>query len=312
MENQNKEKPLVSICCITYNHVKYIRDALEGFMMQKTDFPFEVLIHDDASTDGTADIIREYEQKYPDIIKPIYQTENQYSKGVKVSITYNFPRAQGKYIALCEGDDFWTDERKLQIQADYMESHPDVTICAHRRMVKNEIKKIFYVAETYEIQSLSSESLCEKLLQETVCFGTQTMMFQKKAYINYEDEIYEMSKDAPMGDMQLWVTLTIHGKCAFLPYPMAVYRVNSSSVSCFDDQDKLKEFCNKSLIVHKRIADFYNIDLCSETFMVSTNRFFGRRICSFIIHHLFVLRAKIKYYFWVFSHRRVKKRRIVN
>jgi len=108
--NQSNTDPLVSICCLTYNHAPYIRDAIEGFLMQKTNFPVEILIHDDASTDGTADIIREYETRYPDIIKPIYQTENQYSKGVKISWEYQFSRARGKYIALCEGDDYWTDK----------------------------------------------------------------------------------------------------------------------------------------------------------------------------------------------------------
>ena len=108
--NQSNIEPLVSICCLTYNHAPYIRDAIEGFLMQKTNFPVEILIHDDASTDGTADIIREYETRYPDIIKPIYQTENQYSKGVKISREYQFSRARGKYIALCEGDDYWTDK----------------------------------------------------------------------------------------------------------------------------------------------------------------------------------------------------------
>lgn len=110
--------PLVSICCITYNHVKYIRDALEGFLMQKTAFPIEVLIHDDASTDGTADIIRQYETEYTDIIKPIYQQKNRYSRGLPV-LTLNYERVQGKYIALCEGDDCWIDENKLQIQFDF-------------------------------------------------------------------------------------------------------------------------------------------------------------------------------------------------
>lgn len=108
------KEPLVSICCITYNHAPYIRQCLEGFLIQKTTFPFEILIHDDASTDGTADIIREYEARYPHLIKPIYQVENQYSKGTKISSTYNYPRAKGKYIALCEGDDYWTDPLKLQ------------------------------------------------------------------------------------------------------------------------------------------------------------------------------------------------------
>lgn len=114
---------MVSICCITYNHEKFIRQALDGFIMQKASFPIEVLIHDDASTDDTANIIREYEKKYPEIIKPIYQTENQYSKGVGISVTYNFPRAKGKYIAMCEGDDYWTDPLKLQRQVDFLEKN---------------------------------------------------------------------------------------------------------------------------------------------------------------------------------------------
>lgn len=121
----------VSIVCTTYNHGKYIRKCLDGFLMQKTNFKYEVLIHDDASTDNTAEIIREYELKFPDIIKPIYQTENQHSKGVKVSITYLYPRVKGKYVAICEGDDFWTDPLKLQRQYDAMENHPEVDICAH-------------------------------------------------------------------------------------------------------------------------------------------------------------------------------------
>jgi len=92
--------PLVSIFCITYNHSSYIRQCLDGFLIQKTNFPFEVLIHDDASTDDTAGIIKEYEAKYPDIIKPIYQVENQYSKGLDINIVYNLPRARGKYILM--------------------------------------------------------------------------------------------------------------------------------------------------------------------------------------------------------------------
>ena len=103
MQNWNGEIPLVSVCCITYNHEPYIVQALNGFLMQKTSFPFEVLIHDDASTDRTADIIREYEKKFPKIIKPIYQKENQYSKGNRAILaSFVYPRAKGKYIALCE------------------------------------------------------------------------------------------------------------------------------------------------------------------------------------------------------------------
>lgn len=124
------KKIRVSVVCNAYNHGKYIREALDGFVMQKTDFAFEVLIHDDASTDNTAEIIREFEAKYPDLIKPIYQTENQYSKGIGILHTFQLPRIKGDYVALCEGDDCWTDPLKLQKQFDALEAHPEVDMCA--------------------------------------------------------------------------------------------------------------------------------------------------------------------------------------
>lgn len=108
------EKVMVSINCITYNQEEYIAKAIDSFLMQKTDFKYEILIHDDASTDNTANIIREYQEKYPDIIKPIYQKENQYSQGIKrVDYKFNYSRANGKYIAICEGDDYWTDRKSV-------------------------------------------------------------------------------------------------------------------------------------------------------------------------------------------------------
>lgn len=106
--------PLVSIDCITYNHENYIRDAIEGFLMQKATFPVEILINDDASTDNTANIIREYEKKYPQLFKPIYQIENQYSQKSVIITKNQNDRVRGKYIPKCEGDDYWTDPLKLQ------------------------------------------------------------------------------------------------------------------------------------------------------------------------------------------------------
>lgn len=138
--------PLVSIRCMVYNHEPYLRQCLDGFVMQQTTFPFEAIVHDDASTDGSAAIIREYAEKYPDIIKPIYETENQYSKnngsiGRIISATMN---PNSKYIAVCEGDDYWTDPNKLQVQVDFLESHPDYFMSCHAYQ--------FYYEDTQEFK----------------------------------------------------------------------------------------------------------------------------------------------------------------
>ena len=124
------QAPLVSICCITYNHEAFIAEAIDGFLMQRTGFPVEILIHDDASTDRTADIVRAYEQRYPWLIRPIYQSENQYSKKVKVA-HLNYQRAKGDFFAYCEGDDAWTDPLKLQRQIGQMQAHPECRLSFH-------------------------------------------------------------------------------------------------------------------------------------------------------------------------------------
>lgn len=141
MDNQ---QVLVSIKCLAYNHEPYIRECLEGFVMQKTNFRFEAIVHDDASTDGTADIIREYAEKYPDIIKPIFETENQYSKHDGSLGRIMNEACTGKYIAMCEGDDYWTDPLKLQKQVDFLEEHEDYSMCFQAAEIKNEtsVKKI--------------------------------------------------------------------------------------------------------------------------------------------------------------------------
>lgn len=121
--------PLVSICCITYNHARYIRQCLDGFLMQKVNFEYEIIVHDDASTDGTSEIIRDYSNKYSDLIVPIFQSENQYSKGVcGVYAKFVYPHARGKYIAICEGDDYWIDPLKLQKQVDFLEMNPNYSM----------------------------------------------------------------------------------------------------------------------------------------------------------------------------------------
>lgn len=144
VEINKEEQPLmVTIRCITYNHEPYIRQCLEGFIMQKTNFRFEAIVHDDASADETANIIREYAEKYPDIIKPIFETENQYSKLDGSIQRIMSEHIHGKYVAMCEGDDYWIDPLKLQKQVDFLESNPKYSMCAHNAFVfyqqKNDV-----------------------------------------------------------------------------------------------------------------------------------------------------------------------------
>lgn len=215
--------PLVSICCTTYNHVDYIRQCLDGFVMQKTNFSIEVLIYDDASTDGTQDIIHEYESRFPDMIKPIYQTVNQYSKGVKVTFRYNYPRIHGKYVAMCEGDDYWTDPLKLQKQVDFLESHPDYVMCSHRfnkywheRGVLEEDSDKDFKGADYDLQNL----IGGKWLTQTL-----TVMYRRSALDLKRYESYGMSLD-----MILFYELLRHGKGYCFPEVMGVYRYHRGGV----------------------------------------------------------------------------------
>ena len=121
----------VSVLCATYNHEEYLRQTLDSFLNQKTDFPFEVLVNDDASTDSTGDIIREYAAKYPDVIRPFYQKENLYSRRINLYDVVFFPACRGEYIAVCEGDDYWNDPEKLQLQVDWLDAHPEYSACVH-------------------------------------------------------------------------------------------------------------------------------------------------------------------------------------
>ena len=124
-------EPIVCVRCITFKQEKFIAKCLEGFLIQETNFPFEVMIHEDASPDRTADIIREYEAKYPRILKPLYETENQWKKQDGTFTRIVTGMLKRKYVAMCEGDDYWTDPHKLQRQIDFLESHPDYSMIFH-------------------------------------------------------------------------------------------------------------------------------------------------------------------------------------
>jgi glycosyltransferase involved in cell wall biosynthesis len=217
-QGKNNESLMVSICCITYNHEKYISNTLKGFLMQKTNFKYEILIHDDASIDNTAKIISEYEDKYPEIIKPIYQTENQYSKNIKISINYNFPRAKGKYIAICEGDDYWIDPLKLQKQVDYIEAHPECSLCTHAaELLSFKNKLIGKVRPHFENKSYSVE---EVIAGGGALFPTNSMLFPA-ALVKKMPNFY---MNAPIGDYPLSIFLALKGDVYYIDSCMSVYR----------------------------------------------------------------------------------------
>lgn len=217
--------PLVSISCITYNHENYIRDAIEGFLMQKTTFPVEILIHDDASTDKTADIIREYENKYPDIIKPIYQFDNKYSKGISVSETYNFPRARGKYIAMCEGDDYWTDPLKLQKQVDFLEANTDCSLCFHAsKHIRNNNPENNSIHKPKKLPADNKFEMKHTILGGGGFMATNSMLF----YSKYIQDRPMWMENTPVGDLPLMLLLAFKGKIGYIDDVMSVYRIASS------------------------------------------------------------------------------------
>lgn len=225
--------PLVSISCITYNHAPYIRECLDGFLMQQCDFDFEVLIHDDASTDGTQEIIKEYQEKYPEIIKPIFQTENQYSQGVRgMMARFNFPRAKGKYIALCEGDDYWTDPLKLQKQVDFLEKNSSFAISFHDVQIISEAK----IIKPHKIPKKYRRDLTSREICGSITLPTLSLLFRN----------FKMLTDIPRlkvvnGDKVLLVFLASMGNAHFHSDIIAVYRVHNHGIwSTISEEMKLK------------------------------------------------------------------------
>ncbi|WP_295937772.1 glycosyltransferase [uncultured Alistipes sp.] len=226
---------LVSVCCITYNQAPFIRRCLEGIMMQRTSFAFEVLVHDDASTDASADIIREYEAKYPGVVKPIYQKENQYSQGVKISATHQFPRAQGRYIALCEGDDYWTDPCKLQKQIDFLEANPDFSVCFHDVKIKKEEESV--LVDDYITSDVPDVSDIYQLAQGNY-MHTPSVVFRKNEKILAE----LAASDLIHIDYVLHMFNARHGRIKKLRDQMAVYRVHGAG--CWSMKDNEFKFRN--------------------------------------------------------------------
>lgn len=253
-------KPLVSITCITYNHAGYIATTLESFLMQKTNFNIEVLIHDDASTDNTANIIKIYQAKYPNIIKPIYQTDNQYSKGVKVG-NFNLERIKGKYVTPCEGDDYWTDPYKLQTQVDYMEKNLNCSMCVHSAFnVSSNGHKMSKGIRPYTRSK--TLNFVETILGGGGLFPTNSIMYRAE-YASNRPEFFDI---APIGDYPLVIYLALKGEVYYIDKKMSAYRHNSkgswTSKILRDKEMALKN--NEKIILMFKSVDEYTCGKYSD------------------------------------------------
>ncbi len=234
-KGKDTEPLVVSIRCCTYNHEAYIRQCLNGFVMQKTNFRFEAIVHDDASTDGTTDIIREYAKKYPNIIKPIYEAENQYSKRDGSLRRIMDAACTGKYIAYCEGDDYWIDPLKLQKQVDYMEQHPNCTLCGTNGLIlwDNGFRSPKYFRNTFSTIELKPKDIIGHW-----CFPTASLLFRKEVL----DAVPLWTKKIYSGDQtKILVALSL-GTVVALGDLTCVYRKdirNVSSVSTVADKNRI-------------------------------------------------------------------------
>jgi glycosyltransferase involved in cell wall biosynthesis len=226
--------PLLSICVVTYNHERFIKEAIAGFLKQKVDFPVEILVHDDASTDDTQNILMQYSNDYPGLFKLVLQKENQHSIfGGGMHPRFNYPRARGKYIALCDGDDYWTDPHKLQKQIDFLEKNDDFSLCFTRsEMLKDNeltLHKVPFKKTTFTgVDFLKTYNF--------IC--TATVVFKRGVLSTIKDQT-----KYPFGDLALYLHASKIGKIKCLPDLTAVYRIHGSGVwSKLNNQDRLLKY----------------------------------------------------------------------
>lgn len=268
---------IVSVKCAVYNHEFYLRQCLEGFIMQKTNFRFEVIVHDDASTDGSVAIIREYAEKYPDIIKPIYETENQYSKHDGSVVKIMNAACKGKYIAMCEGDDYWIDPLKLQKQVDFLETHLDYSMCFHRAKIENEINKpnVFIHCSMIEDRDYTGDELFR-----TWTVPTASMIFRREV-LNYKNIT---DKRILYGDIIMILRCAECGKIRGMSSEMSVYRIQNNSVT------------NSTALRKRNVESYLNhIDFIKESFSCINKSTF-RKLYSEGYFEMFKMKKSFKYF----------------
>ena len=266
----------VSVLCPVYNHSKYLRKCLEGFVRQKTSFPFEVIVHDDASTDDSATIIREYAEKYPHIICPIYQKENQHSKKISYFRNFLYPAVRGKYFAICEGDDYWSDDTKLQKQFDALEAHPECSFSTH--IVRNISEDGTILPSTlpailkYNEGVINAHDLLLDIFEKVFYpFQTTSYFFRAELLQFISAEASEFINSCPALDYGWVLSALLLGNCYFIDQELSCYRRNS--IASWSSRQKKKSVHSKFQERVSRSLAFYD-------------RLSGERYHSLISRHI--------------------------
>lgn len=252
-----KDNVVVSVICLAYNHEKYIKRALDSILNQKTDFCYEILVHDDCSTDKTQEIIKNYAEKYQQIIIPYFETENQYSKGKDV-VEITFSIARGKYIAFCECDDYWSDVNKLQRQVDFLESHSEYSACAASCMMINETtgaeSELFHTDEDIDF------SVKDIVQWDDRHYQTASLIFRRE-YTILPEEFYMLQ----VGDYPRAIYLMSKGKFRYFKDVMSVYRVAmQGSWTSSLNKEKLISLYKETILMLNKIRKILNSDFQSE------------------------------------------------
>lgn len=271
----NNNPILVTVRCYAYNHEPYIRQCLEGFVTQKTNFGFEVIVHDDFSRDNTASIIQEYAKKYPNIIKPIFETENQYSKhdGSIGRIMKAAMSPTSKYIAVCEGDDYWIDSLKLQKQVSYLESHPEFTMVCNRTRLYSEKRKKF-VGENYCYNRDRTVKTKDVIYRSGLFISTCSIMYRKEMQANYPD----YCNKCVVGDYPLQIMAAMKGDIYYFNEVMSVYRIQNSN--SWMEKQKWHSIDENNL---KRIDSMINMFKGFSRDFPIYKRYFSNKIAHYLI-----------------------------
>lgn len=252
MSSNRGSEIMVSVNCVTYNHKDYIRQALDSFLMQKTSFEFEILVHDDASTDGTGDILREYEKRFPGKVRPLIQTENQYSQGIdNISGAFNFPRARGKYIFMCDGDDYWISPDKMQKQVDYMEAHPECTLCIHSARIELVGKAL---TEGQMRPYCGNRVISpEEIVDKSSGYAMSSMAFPSRIVKDLPDYYVE----CPVGDTPIQLIAASEGYGYYFDEAMSAYRVGVAG--SWTMEGKNGDYERKQQVYYQRMKKVYKM-----------------------------------------------------